>query len=120
VPLPPGHKLKETKGAFAYKPDPRKLAESAIGRSDADFAKAAKTFEREPEAAKKKLFHALRVPMFARQLKASGRIVDYAEASPLWAEIRDREGLDWDEYQRAYGPLREQICEELRAAGKRR
>jgi len=118
--LPPAHKLKETRGAFAFKLDKKRLAGSATGRSDADFAKAARTFDAEPDAAKKKLFHALRVPTFARQIMERGRIFDYAAASPLWNEIRDRDDIEWEPYARAYGPMRERLCESLRAgAGKR-
>ncbi len=118
--LPPEHKLKETRGAFTYKLDRKRLADAAIGRSYADFAKAARTFESEPEAAKKKLFHALRVPMFALQIMERGRIVDHGAASPLWREIRDRDDVTWEPYALAYGPIRDRLCEALRAHGRSR
>lgn len=114
--LPPEHKLKETRGTFTYAPDKKKLAASASARSEADFAKAARTFDDEPTAARKKLFHALRVPMFARQIAARGRIVDYGEARGLWEEIRDAD-VGWEKLARRHGPLRERLCAEI--AGKR-
>jgi hypothetical protein len=118
--LPPEHRLKETRGAFSYKPDRKKLADSAAARSDADFAKARKTFDDEPGPAKKKLFHAIRVPMFARQIATHGRLVDYAEASPIWFELRADEALAWEALEKRFGPLRDAVCGDLATLGKRR
>lgn len=117
---PAPHRLKEPRAPLPYKLDRARLAASASGRSASDFGKAAKTFAEEPRAAKKKLFHALRVPTFARQVVTRGRIVDFAEASPLWAEIAGRADTDWDAYARAYGSLRERLCAELGAPAKKR
>lgn len=119
--LPPEHKLKEkTKGAFAYKVDRKRLAESAIARSDADFTKAARTLEDEPAAAKKKLFHALRVPMFALQIAERGRIVDYGEANHHYRAIMARDDDSWEAYEAAFGPARLAVCEALRGPQRRR
>jgi hypothetical protein len=118
--LPPDHRLKDPRPPFAFALDRGKLAASAGGRSAADFAKAAKRFADEPTASKKKLFHALRVPMFALQIARSGRISDYGEAAVLWSEITARPDEDWQPYREAYGPLRERLCRELDAAAKKR
>ncbi len=103
--LPPDHRLKEARPPFAFALDRKKLAASAGGRSAADFAKAGKRFAEEPAASKKKLFHALRVPMFALQIARAGRIVDYGEANGLWREISAATDEAWEPYLEAYGPL---------------
>lgn len=103
-----------------YTVDREKLAASAGARSASDFKKAERTFEGEPLAAKKKLFHALRVPMFAKQIAARGRIVDFGEARPLWAEIAARPEEGWEPYAISYGPLRERLVAEIAPRGKRR
>lgn len=117
---PAAHRLKELRAPLPYKVDRARLSASASARSASDFGKAAKAFTDEPRAAKKKLFHALRVPMFARQIVTRGRIVDFREASPLWAEIAGRADTEWEAYARDYGRLREKLCEEIGAPAKRR
>lgn len=118
--LPREHRLKDPPAPFAFALDRKKLAASAGGRSASDFAKAGKRFAEEPPASKKKLFHAIRVPMFALQIARAGRIVDYGEASPLWREIAARPDEAWGPYRGAYGPLRERLCRELDAAARKR
>jgi hypothetical protein len=118
--LPPEHRLKEPRPPFAFALDRRKLAASAGGRSAADFAKAGKRFADEPAPSKKKLFHALRVPMFALQIARGGRIADYDEAAGLWRDIAARSDEGWEPYREAYGPLRERLCRELDDAAKKR
>lgn len=117
---PAEHRLKEPRTKVPFTVDRGRLAASASARSTSDWAKAARTFAEEPRAAKKKLFHALRVPMFARQVATRGRITDFGEATPLWIEIAGRPETEWDAYERAYGRLREKICEELGALAKKR
>lgn len=116
---PPQHRLKETLPGPPFTLDRRKLAESAIGRSRSDFEKAARRFADEPVASKKKLFHALRVPMFALQLAQRGRIVNFAEASSLWQQIAASFDDDWERYRVAYGPLHEQLIAKLTLLTKR-
>jgi hypothetical protein len=118
--LPPEHRLKDPRPPFAFKLDREKLAASAGGRSAADFAKAGKRFADEPGPSKKKLFHALRVPMFALQIARTGRIQDYGEASAIWREIEARPETEWEPYLAEYGPRREQLCAELGALAKQR
>jgi hypothetical protein len=118
--LPAEHRLVDPKPPFSFKLDRAKLAASATSRSTSDFKKAAKQFEEEPLASKKKLFHALRVPMFALQIARSGRITDYGQANHHWTAIRDDESTDWEDYQRSYGPVRGDLLEELAALASRR
>jgi hypothetical protein len=117
---PPEHRLKDARPPFAWKLDREKLVASATSRSGSDWKKAARTFEDEPKPAKKKLFHAIRVLMFARQIVTKGRISDFAEAAPLWAEIRDRHEDGWEPFDRDYGPLRDRLSAELSGSTKRR
>lgn len=118
--LPPEHRLKEARPPFPFKLDRKKLAASAVSRSTSDFKKAGARFDEEPEASKKKLFHALRVPLFAVQIAESGRIVDYGAANPYLRDILASESLDWEDYQRTYGPIRERLCERLAELSSRR
>jgi hypothetical protein len=118
--LPPEHRLKDPRPPFAFKLDRGKLAASAGGRSAADFAKAGKRFADEPAPSKKKLFHSLRVPMFALQVARTGRISDYGEANGLWREIAARPDETWEPYQEAYGPLRDRLCRELDTLARKR
>lgn len=118
--LPPEHRLVDPKPAFAFKLDRAKLAASATSRSTSDFKKAARQFEDEPLASKKKLFHALRVPMFALQIARSGRIIDYGQANHHWAAIRSDESLAWEDYRRSFGPVRDGLLDELAALASKR
>ncbi|APR85838.1 Hypothetical protein A7982_11187 [Minicystis rosea] len=117
---PAEHRLKEGRPPLSFTLDREKLAASASARSASDFAKAARTFEDEPHAAKKKLFHALRVPLFARQIATRGRLADFTEATPLWIEIAARTETTWAPYAEAYGPLREKTCAEIGKPAKKR
>ena len=117
--LPPQHRLKDPAPPFVFKLDRAKLAASAGGRSTADFTKAGKRFADDPTM-KKKLFHALRVPMFALQVARTGRIADYGEANGLWREIAARADETWEPYQETYAPLRERLCRELDALARKR
>lgn len=118
--LPPEHRLKEPRPPFTYKLDKRRLTDAVTEKSLLDYEKAKKTFKDEPGPAKKKLFHSLRLLLFALQLIKTGRIEDYHEASLLWSEIKQHETIEWSELEEIYGPRREELSEELSALAKRR
>jgi hypothetical protein len=118
--LAPEHRLLDPKPAMAFKLDRAKLAASAAARSTSDFKKAAKHFDEEPAASKKKLFHSLRVPMFALQILRSARIGDYGQANHHWTAIRDHESSDWDDHERLFGPVRADLLSELAAVGAKK
>lgn len=80
---PAPHRLLEPRPPFSFRLDRKRAMASARERARSDFAKARKTFEDEPEAARKKVFHALRVAMFARQIAQHGKILRFDEASHL-------------------------------------
>lgn len=117
--LPPEHRLKDTKPAFPWKLDRVKLAASATSRSESDWKKAGKQFAEEPVPSKKKLFHSLRVPMFALQIARGGRIGDYGEANALFREIQGIASDDWEDFRSVYEPLRARLCAALEALASR-
>jgi predicted nucleotidyltransferase len=99
---PPPHRLLEPRPPFRCKPDRRRLLAAASERARSDFAKARKTFEDEPEAARKKVFHALRVAMFARQIVRHGKLLRFDEASHLPALLRSFDR--WTAIEKHFGP----------------
>lgn len=117
---PPPHRLKEPRPPFSFKLDRIRLVESAISRSTSDFEKARKRFSEEPEASRKKLFHSLRVLLFARELARTGRLADYAAANEHFEEIMSDPSRDMGPCEARYGGLRAGLCEELRALAGRR
>jgi len=95
---PPETRLKSGR-PFPFKLDRKKLIERATETSASDRRKAEKLFTAEWEPSKKKLYHSIRVLMFARQILDKGRIYDFGEANTVWTAIRDNESLDWADYQ---------------------
>lgn len=100
------------RGDATWTPDTQRLALSATEKSASDINKAATLFERDRRGAKKRLFHALRVPMFARQIARTGSLHDYTEAMPLWDELLAHHGV-WDDL-RPYLDLRDRLCSQIR------
>lgn len=100
------------RGPATWTPDTKRLAHAASEKSASDFNKAARLFNQDRHAAKKRLFHALRVPLFARQIARTGRLHDYAAARPLWEELLSHPG-DWADHQ-GFAELRDQICAGIR------
>jgi hypothetical protein len=84
---PAQHRLKEPSPSPRFQLDRAKLAASAADRARSDFAKATARPEAEPDASRKKAFHAIRVLWFARQVAREGRITDFEAAAELWEEI---------------------------------
>jgi len=54
------------------------------------------------------------------QIAETGVLHDYGAATPYWREIVADERLDWEEYRKAYGPIREGLCDRLAALASRR
>ena len=104
---PKQHVLKEA--SFHFKLDSKKLFEAAKERSDSDYAKAKRIFDHDPESAKKKVFHAIRVPQFAKQIAEFGKIVNFHAAIPTWEEIILFDGVEWTEWDLKFGPLRTEL-----------
>ena len=83
--VPPQHRLKDAH--FPWKLDRRLLLAEISERSTSDFEKGIKTLAHEPLKARKRLFHALRVPTFAGQILREGRISDFSAANRYFEEI---------------------------------
>ncbi len=113
--LPPEHRLKTPKVPFKFKCNRKKLVDAAISVSNTDYEKAKKIFETKPLIAKKKLFHSLRIPIFAYEILQNGHLVNYGAANYLWNEINDPTSRDltWNVFNAAYGDLRQQLCQDL-------
>ncbi len=115
---PAAHRLKEPRPPFLPKLNPEKLGASAESRSTSDFEKAKKWFKEELEPSKKKLFHSLRVPLFALQLMRTNRLTNFDAANDYFEDIMSDPSTHFEPYEAKYGALRIQLCAELKR-GKR-
>lgn len=84
---PAAHRLKEPSPSPRFQLDRARLAASAADRARSDFAKATARLEAEPDASRKKAFHAIRVLWFALQVARQSRITDFEAAAELWEEM---------------------------------
>lgn len=105
---------------FKYTLDRKKLSISATERSNADWQKAKKKFPEEPEASRKKAFHALRVPAFALQIAKAGKLTDFTCANAWHAEMSQGPLDDFDWYDKHFGTIRQNLCTELMKLEKKR
>jgi hypothetical protein len=103
---PPGTRLKDGP-AFPFRLNIGRLMVQAVDTSESDWNKAVKLWEDELDASQKKLYHSIRVLMFARQLIQHGRILDFGEANPVWAQVK--ESIEWEPFE----PLRTNLLETL-------
>ena len=85
---------------------------SAVGKSTSDWKKGLKLMGYETGKAKKKLWHSLRVPLFAQQL-VRGHITDFTVANGLFEEIMTDPSEDPEHYRAHYGPVRDEILMSL-------
>lgn len=116
---PGPHRLKEPVPPFKFELDRKKLCESAVARSTSDYEKAKKRFSEESEPSRKKLFHSLRVPLFALELLRTGKIENFGAAGEYFEEIMSHPSEDFADYEAAYGPARARMCAELAALAGR-
>lgn len=116
---PPPHRLKEPVPPFSYRLDRKRLCESAVARSTSDYEKARNRFSEEIDPSRKKLFHSLRVPLFALELARTGKIANFAAAGEYFEDIMSHPSQDFADYEAAYGPVRARLCEDLSALAGR-
>lgn len=114
------HVLVVPRPAFGYKLDKKKLSISATEKSNADWQKAKKTFLDEPGPARKKLFHSLRVPVFALQIAKTGKLGDYAVANAWYKDIVSGPDDDFGWYEQRFDKLRNELTAELGKLGGKR
>ena len=86
---------------------------ATIQRSNADWAKGLRRLGDEPAASKKRLFHALRGPTFARQILARRTITDFAAANEYHAQIVRGPDDDPEWYESWVAPKRDELLEAL-------
>jgi hypothetical protein len=110
---PAPHRLKEPVPPFSFELDRKKLCESAVSRSTSDYEKAKKRFADEVDASKKKLFHSVRVPLFALELVRTGKIESFGAAGEHFEEIMSHPSEDFADYEAVYGRMRARLCAEL-------
>lgn len=103
---PPSAVLKQGP-VFPFKLNLGLLIDKVRQTSESDWRKATKLWEDELEASQKKLYHSIRVLMFARQIALHGRITNFSEANEVWSAVR--ESVDWEEFS----PLRAQLLASL-------
>ena len=114
------HVMVSPRPAFKYTLDRKKLAISATERSLADWQKGQKKFLDEPDASRKKLFHALRVPAFALQVARTGKLTDFTCANGWHRDIVRGPLDDFSWYADRFARLRQDLCSELtKLEGKR-
>ena len=98
---------------FAFKLDRAKLANKAIATSAKDYTKAVKLFAVELDPSKRKLYHSLRVLLFARQIFECGRIEDFGQANTGWTDIWTNPSTDLADYLAVYGPHRDELLRSM-------
>lgn len=94
------------------------LRRAVSAKASNSFVKAKKKFtieeDRDIYVGKKSLFHALRIPMFGKQLAEFGRITDYSVANHYWNQIKGCGIDDWSYFQKKYKPVFNNLMSEFR------
>ena len=83
----PKHQLIPRPKSWRWVRDDARLRRVAQDRSDNDFEKAARRIDQEPFESKKRIFHSIRVLMFAQQILNTGGLNDFEAASDIWLDI---------------------------------
>lgn len=113
--LPPEMVIKQDR-EWKVEIDNRVLRRAVSAKASNSFVKAKKKFtvENEIYVGKKSLFHALRIPMFGKQLATEGRITDYTVANHYWNQIKGCGIDDWDYFKKKYKPVFNNIMSDFR------
>lgn len=96
--------------------DNQVLRRAVSAKASNSFVKAKKKFtvENDIYVGKKSLFHALRIPMFGKQLAEHGKIINYAVANHYWNQIKGCGIDDWDYFKKKYKPVFNNIMSDFR------
>ncbi len=104
--LPAVKLLKFTHVDIKFALDKKILRESISEKASHSWVKAKKKFEvvqdRNVYAAKKSLFHSLRIIDFGIQIASKGKIEDYSSSNYLWEEIYTNPAEQWEPYKKQY------------------
>lgn len=112
---PPEHVLRAPSPPFSFKLRRDRVRDSALDRARADLKTAEKRFDADPESGRRKLYHAIRVLLFARQVVTHGRIVDFGEAAPVFEDVMSFPASAWAPLGAAFVPVFRQIEADLSA-----
>jgi hypothetical protein len=105
------HRLKMDHKFYWWLDGP-KVRASAIEKSVSDYNKAVKGPSMDDKA-KKRLWHSLRVPVFAVQVQRAGAIVDFTAANSFYEDIMTDPRTAASHYAQVWGPVRDRILREL-------
>jgi len=64
----------------------------------------------------KSLFHSLRILKFGLQIINNNRITNFQGANHFWEEIRNFDGLEWQEYQDKWTNIKKSLMKQLKRA----
>lgn len=115
---PPPHRLLEPRPPFRFALRRDRLIAAASERARSDLEKARKRFDDEPGPSRKKVFHAVRVAMFARELLDRGKLTGFDQATPLLTELESLD--DWPAIERRFEPLLRGLLAGLAPAKRQR
>jgi len=108
----------KNKRPYELKVDLYELRRAVSKKASNSFVKAKKKLTVKesfnPYVARKSLFHALRIPMFGKQIAEHGKILDFSVANHYWPQIRDCGHDDWAYYKKKYQPIFNNIMSDFR------
>ena len=101
-----------------WAPDPERVRRQFSRTASNSWVKCKKKLtvpgSLDPYVAKKSMWHSLRILMFGIQILEHGRIVDYREANPLYAEVMAMPD-DWGAIDARFRPLRNELRSRFRS-----
>lgn len=98
---------------YSWAKHTHRLVAEVSERSSSDFEKAIKTWNQDPMKARKRLWHSLRVPMFAQQLDKHSRITDFTVANDSFEDIMTDPCTDPSVVRHKWKGVREGLCASL-------
>jgi hypothetical protein len=110
--------------SFPFKLNRALLYERALATSTSDYEKSRHLLEEmqstDPSStdelllfSKTKLYHSLRVLLFARQITTAGIIQNFGEANGIRKAIFENESMNWEDYRQRYEPLRNELLNSI-------
>ena len=111
---PPTHRLYEAGHPIFSNPDPKRLSQAVQVKAQADWNKGLKIIAHDQTKGQKKLWHSLRLLIFARQLITSGLIHDFTEANELFWELITHPSREAQDYSQWLLPIRNELHSALK------
>ncbi len=117
--LPKEIKLKETLISTNFNNKPIDICKSALETSLRDWNKSKTKFESGlTEQGKKKIFHSLRILLFAEQIILDKTIKDYGAASKYWLDLYTDPSDDYGHYAETWEWIKESLILNLKNISK--